>query len=270
MLDEKKRADWFQRFLDSALKFPEARGDERQAEAWARSMSLIAEQFSRRTHMDDTKRLADLLKSTASQQAYYEDAHAYFFRLAQRAIEFCRSSAPLDRHVSEVVEHVGELSPEQKRTLYEALILDASALMPGCKSAYVKAVISWLRADDLDQPDVDALRDWVQSHGYRKAVREKDAAAVRWLGENIEPAQTPSEARSEPEESFIDECHYSETGFAVWKRPSQGVSYCTCSPAAAPATKPASAGLANALRISPPPIAAAHGFTQLLYSSDEE
>lgn len=45
MLDLIERHEWFMCYLDSALKFPEARGSVLRAVAWARSMSLIAEQF---------------------------------------------------------------------------------------------------------------------------------------------------------------------------------------------------------------------------------
>ncbi len=45
MMDKQEQAAWFETYLDSALKFPAARGSRQQAEAWARSMSLIAEQF---------------------------------------------------------------------------------------------------------------------------------------------------------------------------------------------------------------------------------
>ena len=45
MLDPQGREDWYRLFLESALKFPAARGSPRQARKWAKSMSLIAEQF---------------------------------------------------------------------------------------------------------------------------------------------------------------------------------------------------------------------------------
>ncbi len=45
MLDPEERQKWYQAYLESALKFPAARGAPAQAAAWALSMSLIAEQF---------------------------------------------------------------------------------------------------------------------------------------------------------------------------------------------------------------------------------
>lgn len=45
MVDVEGQKVWYAAWLDSALKFPAARGDRRRAERWARSMSLISEQF---------------------------------------------------------------------------------------------------------------------------------------------------------------------------------------------------------------------------------
>jgi len=45
MLDPKRRAEWFRWFLQAALKFPDARRNRQRVETWAKSMSMIAEQF---------------------------------------------------------------------------------------------------------------------------------------------------------------------------------------------------------------------------------
>jgi hypothetical protein len=44
MLDPHKQARWFREFLEAAMKFPHAHASEAAAQAWAKSMSLIAEQ----------------------------------------------------------------------------------------------------------------------------------------------------------------------------------------------------------------------------------
>jgi len=45
MLDPIRRAEWFNWFLQAALKFPDARRNRQRTETWARAMSMIAEQF---------------------------------------------------------------------------------------------------------------------------------------------------------------------------------------------------------------------------------
>jgi hypothetical protein len=80
------------------------------------------------------------------------------------------------------------------------------AELPIAKSAYVQAVIGWLRADELDQPEVDALRNWVQSHVYRKAVREKDASALHWLGSDPDAAWGASQAPQTGGRILADGC----------------------------------------------------------------
>ncbi len=45
MTDPVQRRLWFYHYLNEALKLPEARDNRQQAEAWARSMSLIADQL---------------------------------------------------------------------------------------------------------------------------------------------------------------------------------------------------------------------------------
>lgn len=45
MIDLKQQSEWFEEYLRAALKFPSTRGRRKQAEAWARSMSLIADQL---------------------------------------------------------------------------------------------------------------------------------------------------------------------------------------------------------------------------------
>lgn len=47
-MDPSEREDWFREYLRAALKFPHTRGNYEQAARWARSMSLIAEQFTDR------------------------------------------------------------------------------------------------------------------------------------------------------------------------------------------------------------------------------
>jgi hypothetical protein len=44
MLDPFKQAHWFNQFLEAVRRFPQTDLTEAQANAWARSMSLIAEQ----------------------------------------------------------------------------------------------------------------------------------------------------------------------------------------------------------------------------------
>jgi hypothetical protein len=33
---------------------------------------------------------------------------------------------------------------------------------------------------------------------------------------------------------FVEQCHFSETGFALWRRDKQGRAYCTCDPRGKP------------------------------------
>jgi hypothetical protein len=39
---------------------------------------------------------------------------------------------------------------------------------------------------------------------------------------------------SDQPKTTVDECHFSETGFALWKRDKQGRAYCTCDPRGKP------------------------------------
>ncbi len=45
MMNTIARELWYQAYLESALKYPAARGDRAGSERWAQSMALIADQF---------------------------------------------------------------------------------------------------------------------------------------------------------------------------------------------------------------------------------
>lgn len=46
MLDPEEREAWFKEYLRAGTKFADKRGTAREIRAWAKSMSLIAEQFT--------------------------------------------------------------------------------------------------------------------------------------------------------------------------------------------------------------------------------